>query len=49
MLEDWLINNYESPYPTDEEKARLARLTGASLRQVVNTRAALVVAPSVTI
>ena len=34
VLEDWVANNFGNPYPSEEDKVHLVRLTGAHIRQV---------------
>ncbi|EKX44595.1 hypothetical protein GUITHDRAFT_163489 [Guillardia theta CCMP2712] len=36
ILEDWLVRNFNNPYPSEAEKANLVRLTGVSLKQINN-------------
>ncbi|KAL5996397.1 Homeobox protein knotted-1-like 10 [Asimina triloba] len=36
MLLDWWNTHYRWPYPTDEEKARLAEMTGLDQKQINN-------------
>ncbi len=46
MLKDYLLAHFEDPYPTSEEKQRLAEETGLTVGQVnnwfVNTRERLI-------
>jgi hypothetical protein len=34
VLEDWVANNFGNPYPSEDDKVHLVRLTGAHIRQV---------------
>lgn len=36
ILKDWLISHLDHPYPTDEEKERLADSTGLNINQISN-------------
>ena len=37
VLMDWLEKHYDEPYPTEEEKMRLVKITGTALKQVPTT------------
>mmetsp|Transcript_12083 Transcript_12083/g.41874 ORF Transcript_12083/g.41874 Transcript_12083/m.41874 type:complete len:298 (+) Transcript_12083:134-1027(+) len=36
LLKDWLLENFEHPYPTENEKERLGKLTGLTRTQISN-------------
>lgn len=35
VLMDWLETHYDEPYPSEEEKMRLVKITGTALKQVI--------------